>query len=126
MPRPGTPIPKEMPQASFPNEIEAMKTPPDHETPRCAMPKTTNQHGHHQVRLGPYGALAITPQGNVQIVAQPTRQGNMPALPKIGETYSSIGKMEVVVEHEAKAQRDPNGAGGIAREVEVDLAGESE
>ena len=62
-------------------------------------------------------------EGEVDVVAEPVGEGDVPAAPEVGEVEGAVGAVEVVGEGEAKELADAHGDVGVAGEVEVDLEG---
>ena len=90
------------------------------------MPQATQQHRRHQCGVGARLAVAVAAQRDVEIVAQPCRQGDVPASPEIGKSDRRIGKAEVVRHRETQAQRRADRGGRVTGKIAEDLAAESE
>ena len=103
-----------------------MEGTPDDEGPCSAVPESAEEHGKGQVDVGAGGAFLVATERDVEVVAEPCGEGDVPALPEVGEADGSVGVAEVVLNGETEAEGDTDGAGGVAREVAEDLAGESE
>ena len=86
-----------------------MQSAPYDEIPRSAVPESTQQHGQNQVDVGTDLAFPVATQRNVEVIAQPGGQGNMPAVPEIGHAVRLIGGVEVDGETEAQQQGDTDG-----------------
>ena len=87
------------------------------------MPQAAQQHGQEQVAVGVEGAFAVAAQGDVQVVAQPGRQADVPAPPELGDRLADVGLLEVLHEAEAHHQAQADGHVAVAAEVEVQLCG---
>ena len=87
------------------------------------MPQAAEQHGEEQVAIGLQRGAAIAPQADVQVVAQPGGQADMPAPPEFGDRLADIGLVEVLHEAEAHHQAQTNGHAAVAGEIEVQLRG---
>ena len=72
-------------------EHQAVQGPPDHEGPARAVPGPADEHGQEEipVLLEPSGPVAA--QGNVQKVAQPGAERDVPAPPEIHDARGFIG-----------------------------------
>src|SRR5579864_7093213 len=68
-------------QHTLDREAAAMQRAPDDELPGGAVPQAAEQHRQQQVAVGLEPAVAVAAQRLVQIVAQPGRQRDVPALP---------------------------------------------
>ena len=113
-------------QHALGREIQAVQSAPDHEGPAGAMPEAAEQHRRHQRRIRAALAVTIAAERNVEIVAQPRRQRDVPAPPEIGEADRRVRKAEVVRHREAQAHRRADRRRRIAGEVAEDLAAERE
>ena len=103
-----------------------MQSAPDDERPTRTVPQAAEQHRCHQREVGTRLAMAIAAQRNVEVIAQPRRQGDVPAPPEIREADRRIGETEVVWHRETQAHRRADRGGGITSEVAEDLPAESE
>ena len=101
----------------------AVQAAPYDEVPRSAVPESAQQHGQNQVDVGTYLAFPVTAQRNVEVIAQPGGQGDVPAVPEIGHAVRLIGGIEVDGETEAQQQGDTDGHVAVTREVAVYLQG---
>ena len=68
--------------------------------------------------------MPLPAQRDVQIVAQPGRQGDVPASPEIGRRRREIGRQEISREFDIEELGHPAGDVGIAGKIAVDLSGE--
>ena len=85
-----------------------MQEAPDHERPSGPMPKPAEQHRNHQIAIGHQAAKPVPPKRDIEIVAQPARQGDMPAPPEILYRSGRIGVVEVHRNEEAEPARHPD------------------
>src|SRR5256885_2277858 len=67
------------------------------------------------------GAGAGAAERDVQVIAQPARQRDVPALPELLERACGVRRREVVRETVPEEERDADGDVGVAAEVRVDL-----
>ena len=111
---------------SFDAQQTAVITAPDDEIPACAVPQAAQQHGQHQIAIRHPAAVAIAAQRDVQIVAQPARERNVPAMPEIGDAEGQVRAAEIDREMKAEQQRHADGHIGIAGKIEEDLHREGE
>src|SRR5206468_11405965 len=65
--------------------------------------------------------IAGTAQRDVQVVAQPAREGHMPAAPEFLHRQGSIGIIEIFRKAKSQQQSDADGDVGIPGKVEIDL-----
>ena len=70
------------------------------------------------------GGHVIAAQRDVEIVAQPARQRDVPALPEVGWRLRQVGREEVARELDAEQLGQTARDVGVGREVAIDLRGE--
>src|SRR5207302_1530265 len=75
-------------------------------------------------RLG--RAAAVAAQGDVDVVAEPARQRDVPAPPELDQVAGEVGAGEVPHEPEAEELGGAAGDVGVGAEVAVDLEGEAD
>ena len=113
-------------EESFQGQERSLIRAPDDERPGGAVPESAQEHGEEQVAVGSPGAVAAPAEGNVEVVAKPGRQADVPATPEVGDAGGEVGMLEVVHEGEAHDPGHPARDVGVAREVAVDLEGEGQ
>ena len=104
-------------------EQRAVQDPPQRERPARPVPEPAQEHGEHEVRVGSRLPLARAAQGDVEVVAEPRRERDVPAAPERLEAVGEIGRVEIDRELEAQQQRAADRDVGVGREVAVDLQG---
>lgn len=87
------------------------------------MPEAAEEHDDHEIAVGSSGPLAVSAEGDVEVIAQPGRERNMPAAPEFGDAGGFIGRIEIFDELETEHEAQPDRHVGISREVEVNLKG---
>src|SRR5436309_9407476 len=102
-----------------------MQPAPDHERPVRSMPQTSQQHGQKQVAISLIALFCATAQRDVQVVAKPGAQADVPSTPKLSHGGCQVGLAEV--DHEVKSEQLSTAAGDVAvsAEVAIDLPCES-
>jgi hypothetical protein len=70
--------------------------------------------------------VAIAPQGDIDVVAQPGGEGDVPAAPEVSEADGCIGKAEVVRESKAQTEGRSDRGDRVAGEVAEDLSTEGQ
>lgn len=60
---------------------------PEHETPICAVPKSTHEHGDEEKEVGVEFAFAVSAEGDIDVISEPAAEGNMPFAPE----HSDVG-----------------------------------
>ena len=103
-----------------------MDAAPNDEGPVCTVPETAEQHGEHEVDVGADFAEAIASKRNIEIIAEPGAEADVPATPEILKAFGEIGLAEIHHEVKAKKLRAAAGDTAVAAEVSVNLPSESE
>src|SRR5579862_6111515 len=98
-----------------------MDATPNDEGPVGSMPKTAKQHGEHQVAVRAYLSQTIAAERDIEIVAQPRAQANVPATPEVLQIFGEIGLAEIDHEMESLELRASARNTAVAAEVSVDL-----
>ena len=70
--------------------------------------------------------MAIAAERDVQVVAQPRGERDVPAPPEVREADRRVRKAEIIGHGETQAQRRPDRRGRVAGEVAEDLTAEGE
>ena len=102
-------------------QADSMQSAPQDESPGGSVPETPDDHGEHEIAIGGRPPVAISAEGHVQVVAEETRKGHVPAAPEILERGGGIGAIEVLREPEAQQESQADGDVGVPREVGKDL-----
>ena len=98
----------------------------------CMPPQNTNvqpapchrpaeQERDHEVHVGAAAALAVAAQRDVEVVAQPAGQRDVPAPPEVLDGARRVRRVEVLGQLEAEEQGDADGDVAVGAEVAVDL-----
>jgi hypothetical protein len=110
------------PQEPVDDQGRPVQGAPQHECPARAVPDTGDQHGKQQVADGQERAVPVAAERDVDIVAHPARERDVPAAPELAEARGEVGAVEVdpeVEAHEpAEADRDQRVAGEVAIDLE--------
>ena len=96
---------------SIKHENEAVEGAPQHERPRGSMPQPPQQHGQQKIPIRLPRAVTISAQGNIEIVAQPRREADMPPPPELRRTSRNVRQVEV--QHNIKTQETSRAPGNI-------------
>src|SRR5260370_42656765 len=96
----------------------------DDKGPICAVPETGENHGDEEITRGFPLAMRASAEGNVQIIAKPGAQADVPAPPEILKTIGEEGLAQI--HHKVEAQQLRAAAGDIAvtAEISVNLKGD--
>ena len=74
----------------FNDEPEAMQGPPDYKCPRRSVPDAAQDEHNHDIENPTHSADPVAAQGNVDIVAKPGGQRDVPAAPELGQARREI------------------------------------
>src|SRR5438094_7176655 len=85
------------------------------------MPQPTENHGDREVAVRRPGATLTATEGDVEVVAQPAREADVPAVPELLQARRLVRRIEVLRQRVAEQERGADGDVGVAREVAVDL-----
>ena len=105
----------------FDQLTHAVDAPPQHERPVRAVPQAGDQERDQQVQPPPALPLAVAAERNVEIIAEPRGQRDVPAAPEIADARREVRRVEVLHQVEAEDLRRADRDHGIAAEVAVDL-----
>src|SRR5581483_194561 len=89
-------------------------------------PDSGNHHGDEHVEVSSQNTITAASQGEVEIILEPRRQTDMPAVPEIAEAGGSVRIVEI--QHQMKAHDLGDAAGhvGVATEIKIDLPAEGD
>ena len=108
------------------HEAHAVEQAPDDEHARGPMPYACDEHSGKVVEVGAQLSTAVAPQRDIDVVAKPGGEGDVPAVPKLREARGLVGEAEVVLQAETHQGGQSDRQVAIAREVAEDLHGESD
>ena len=99
---------------------------PSNECPIRTVPETRQQEDDEGVPddLGLRDTAAA--QGDVDVIPEPSRQGDVPAAPELGDVAAEVGHVEVAHQLDPEQLRRSDGDVGIAREVAINLESEED
>ena len=103
------------------DQKHAVQSAPDHKSPARAVPQSAQQHGGHQIHIAMRAALAVAAQRDIQIVAQETRQRDVPAPPEFDDVDRLVGRVEIEWQEDAEHARQADCHIRIAGKVEIQL-----
>ena len=105
-------------------KVQPVQRPPDYKGPVGAMPEAADHEHEKRVQSCPPRAEPVAAQRNIEVLAEPSGEGDMPPAPEILDVRGEVGIGEVP----RHVQREQPGASDsdirIAAEVTVDLEGE--
>ena len=82
---------------TFQYKKKAMIKPPEDKRYSSPMPHSGKEKYDKQVSIGACRAFAISSQRNIDIIAKPGRQGNMPSVPEFLHRTSCIRIIEILL-----------------------------
>ena len=94
---------------------------PGDERPPRPVPEAAEEHRQQQVPIRDRGTAPAAAERDVQVVAQPARERDVPAAPEILQRHGRVGRVEVERELEAEQEGDADGDVRVAGEVGIDL-----
>ncbi len=98
-----------------------MQRPPHHELPRRAVPDAAEQHRQHQVAVGFHRSVPVAAERYVEVIAQPVRQRDVPALPEFAQPLGPVRLVEIGRKAEAEQRRQRDRDIGVGAEIAIDL-----
>ena len=99
------------------------KTPQD-KIPRRAVPQAGREPDEQDIQQLPGAPLPVSAKRDIEIIAEPRAERNMPAPPEFRDAARQIGVLEVLRKPESKNPAKADGHVAVAREIIVDLQGE--
>ena len=100
-----------------------MVEPPEDEIPGGSVPQSTKEHRDHQVQGRAVRSSSIASEWDVQVVAEPGGETDVPSSPELARVAGEVGEGEVSHEPYAHQARRSACDVRIAGEVAVDLDG---
>ncbi len=87
----------------------AVHAAPDHEIPARAVPEAAQQHRDEHVGLRAHHSAAVASERDVQVIAEPGRETDVPATPELGDRPRDVRHAEVLRQFEAEDPRRADG-----------------
>lgn len=106
------------------NLIQPVKASPDDEGPGGSVPDAADEEGDHDVAVFADARAPASSKRNVNIIAEPRAQGNMPASPEAGDALCKIRRPEIDIQLKTKNSCGADRDGGVACKIGIDLKGE--
>ena len=94
---------------------------PEDKRPACAVPQAGCEKYEKPVEPRPRLPLSVAAERNIQVVAEPAGQRNVPAAPELLDGGRSVRIIEVFAEMEAEHASETDGHIAVAGKIEVDL-----
>ena len=89
------------------------------------MPKSRDQEDDKGVSNGLPFPNTGPPKWDVQVIAEPRGQGNVPSPPEFRDVTGEIGRFEIRHQADAKEPCGPNGDVGVPTEISINLEGKT-
>src|SRR5690606_33828226 len=102
-------------------ERQPVNGPPNNEGPRGTMPKPAEEHRERQVAIGGEASASISAERDIEVVAQPARERDVPATPEVRDVTRKGGEAEVLHQLDPEQAAEPARHERVAAEVSVDL-----
>jgi hypothetical protein len=102
-------------------QCRSVQRAPDDVNPVGAMPQPAQQHRNHQVEVRAEFSFFIAAQRDVEVVAQPGGQRNMPPLPEVLDGDGLVRAPEVFGQLKPEQQRQTDRHVGIPGKIAVNL-----
>ena len=99
---------------------------PGDERPVGAVPEAAQEEDDKGVAHHLGLRYAAAAQGDVDIIAEPSRQGDVPATPELGDVAAEVRHVEVAHQLDTEKLRRPDGDVGVARKITINLEGEED
>ncbi|SPY04299.1 Uncharacterised protein [Neisseria meningitidis] len=87
------------------------------------MPNAGKQHGNHQIELGASEAFFTAAQRNIDIVANPSGQADVPSVPEVADVDGAKRRGKVFRQLEAEQHGQADDQIRVAGKVEKELEG---
>src|SRR5579859_5759819 len=91
----------------------AVESSPDNVGPTGAVPKSTEQHGHHHVDRDAKHRVGVVAGGYFQrqenVISEPLRQRDMPSSPEFSDVAGTVWHLEIIRETEPQKPPTANG-----------------
>src|SRR5262249_8357604 len=84
------------------HEEAAVIEPPCHEGPGRAVPEAAEEEDEPEVEIRAGGAVTVAPEGDVEIVAEPRGERDVPPAPELRHRLRGVGVVEIFREAEAE------------------------
>src|SRR3954470_267837 len=101
-------------------KVSGVQQPPDDERPVCSMPQSAQPHHDVEVAERHQRSATVAAEWDVEIVAQPRRERDVPPAPEVSKASGDVRHPKVFGNREAEQTGRPDGDVRIAGEVEVD------
>ena len=94
---------------------------PYYEVPRRAVPEAGERPDDEQAPQKPRLTAAAPAEGDIEVIAEPGAERDVPSAPELGDRTRAVGQIEVARNGEAEHPAKAHGHEGVAGEVEIEL-----
>ena len=119
-------VPAVLPCEQQRQEVEGVERSPDEESPVGSMPEAAHKEDDEGVADARQEGAAAPSQRDVEVIAEPGGEGDVPPSPELCDVAREVGVGEVAHQVDAEEAGGTDGDVGVAGEVAVDLKGEEE
>ena len=103
-----------------------MQETPEHKIPARAVPQATQQHGNHEISHIAWKRTTRTAQRDVEVIPEPARQSNVPALPKFLHAAADVRIEKVAWQGYTKHAGESDGHLAVTGKIEINLQGKGQ
>ncbi len=104
-------------------ESQSVDNAPEHEHEGGSVPQSCHSHRQQTVEVGAQTVVAVASERNVQVVAEPCGERDVPSAPELREVGRLVRKTEVVLQTYSQQCRQSDAYVAVAGEVAIDLHG---
>ena len=90
-------------------QSQTMSQAPEYKSPIGAVPKSSYQHGDQKEEVGVEFAFSVSAQWDIDVVFEPTAEGDMPFAPEYCDVGGSVWVLEILFESVSQHQSYPYG-----------------
>ena len=102
-----------------------MEGAPNDKGERGAVPEAADEEDDYNIQRPTREFHAVAAEGDIDIVAEPRGEGDVPAAPEISNGAGGVGAIEVEREVVAQHARAADGDIGISAKITINLKGEA-
>src|SRR5580704_17205253 len=112
-------VQQDAPRGAFQHQENSVAKSPYHKGPARAVPQAAEQEHRDEVEVVARGRNAVAAERNIDVVAEPGGERDVPAPPEIADGLGSVGKLEIFDKLEAEHFSHADGHVRIAGEIEI-------
>ena len=81
---------------------QTVQSAPDDEAPFCSVPQAADKENDQYVKVFSDCSFSAAAEGDIQIIAEPGAERDVPSVPEFGNAHGHVGRVEVF--HQADAE----------------------